>query len=329
MNSMKTSFDRRSFLKAAGFSAAAWVLPCTARADRTGQSRPNILWLSCEDISPHIGCFGDEHAITPNIDRLAREGVRYTNAFTTAGVCAPCRSGIITGMYQTTIGTHHMRCTAKLPAMIKAFSTYLRGAGYYCTNNSKTDYQTKDLRDAWDESSSKAHWQNRKGRQPFFAVFNFGGCHESGIAGESKYKSVTQRLEPSQRQDPNKLELPPYYPDTPVVREDWKRNYELITAMDAWAGDLIGQLKDDGLDDNTIIFFWSDHGVGLPRAKRWLYDSGTHIFRRPAHQLDRLRTHRDESGRFESPRVHAGSAVPRPESAGAEGIHFWRQGPNG
>jgi uncharacterized sulfatase len=233
--------------------------------------------LSCEDISPHIGCFGDEHAITPNIDRLAREGVRYTNAFTTAGVCAPCRSGIITGMYQTTIGTHHMRCTAKLPAMIKAFSTYLRGAGYYCTNNSKTDYQTKDLRDAWDESSSKAHWQNRKGRQPFFAVFNFGGCHESGIAGESKYKSVTQRLEPSQRQDPNKLELPPYYPDTPVVREDWKRNYELITAMDAWAGDLIGQLKDDGLDDNTIIFFWSDHGVGLPRAKRWLYDSGTHI----------------------------------------------------
>ncbi|MEA3226724.1 MAG: sulfatase-like hydrolase/transferase, partial [Planctomycetota bacterium] len=239
--------------------------------------RPNILWLSCEDISPHIGCFGDEHAITPNIDQLAREGVRYTNAFTTAGVCAPCRSGIITGMYQTTIGTQHMRCNAKLPPMIKAFTTYLRGVGYHCTNRSKTDYQTGDLRDAWNESNSKAHWRNRKDRQPFFAVFNFTGCHESGIASESKYKSVTAELKPSQRQDPKKLKLPPYYPDTPIVREDWKRNYELITAMDAWAGDLIGQLKEDGLYDNTIIFFWSDHGVGLPRAKRWLYDSGTHI----------------------------------------------------
>jgi uncharacterized sulfatase len=233
--------------------------------------------LSCEDVSPHIGCFGDEHAITPHIDQLAREGVRYINAFTTAGVCAPCRSGIITGMYQTTIGTHHMRCSAKLPPTIKAFTTYLRAAGYYCTNNSKTDYQTSDLRDAWNESRRKAHWRNRGRQQPFFAVFNFTGCHESGIANKSKYERVTARLKPSQRQDPTKLGLPPYYPDTPIVREDWKRNYELITAMDAWAGDFIGQLKADGLYDDTIIFFWSDHGVGLPRAKRWLYDSGTHI----------------------------------------------------
>ncbi|MHC4594828.1 MAG: sulfatase family protein, partial [Planctomycetota bacterium] len=133
------------------------------------------------------------------------------------------------------------------------------------------------LRDAWDQSSKKAHWRNRKNGQSFFAVFNFTGCHESGIAGESKYISVTKRLKPSQRQDPDKLKLPPYYPDTPIVREDWKRNYELITAMDAWAGDLIQQLKEDGLYEDTIIFFWSDHGVGLPRAKRWLYDSGSHI----------------------------------------------------
>lgn len=269
--------SRRSFLKAMGASATAAVLPGWGRAEAATAERPNILWLSCEDISPHLGCFGDEHAITPNIDQLARQGVRYTNAFTTAGVCAPCRSGIITGMYQTTIGTQHMRCNAKLPAMIKGFPSYLRGAGYYCTNRSKTDYQTGDLRDTWNESSGKAHWRNRKDRQPFFSVFNFTGCHESGIAGESKYRSVTARLKPSQRQDPQKLELPPYYPDTPIVREDWKRNYELITAMDAWAGDLIEQLKADGLYEETIIFFWSDHGVGLPRAKRWLYDSGTHI----------------------------------------------------
>jgi uncharacterized sulfatase len=244
----------------------------------TAAAAPNILWLSAEDISPHFGCYDDPHAITPTIDQLAKEGVRYSNAFTTAGVCAPCRSGIITGMYQTTLGTHHMRCNAKLPAKVKPFPTYLREAGYYCTNNSKQDYQFKAPKGSWDVSSGKAHWRNRKDKsQPFFAVFNYTGCHESGIASATKYKSVTSKLTKDQRQDPKKLTtLPPYYPDTPTAREDWKRNYELITAMDAWAGSLIQQLKDDGVYDNTIIFFWSDHGVGLPRAKRWLYDSGTH-----------------------------------------------------
>ena len=256
-----------------------WALAfCTLAAGALkAAERPNILWLSAEDISPHLGCYGDPHAITPHLDQLAKEGVRYTHAFTTAGVCAPCRSGIITGMYQTTIGTHHMRCNAQLPAHIKPFPLYLRKAGYYCTNNSKKDYQFREPKETWDVSGRKGHWRNRKKGQPFFAVFNFTGCHESGIASEAKYKSVTAGLKPSQRQDAKILKLPPYYPDTPVVREDWKRNYELITAMDAWAGELIAQLKADGLYENTIIFFWSDHGVGLPRAKRWLYDSGTRI----------------------------------------------------
>jgi arylsulfatase A-like enzyme len=239
--------------------------------------RPNILWLSAEDINAHIGCFGDDRAITPHLDQLAREGVRFTNVFTAAGVCAPCRSTIITGMYQTTIGTHHMRCKAKLPAHIRAFPAYLREAGYYCSNKSKTDYQFSAPKDTWDASSGKAHWRNRKPGQPFFAVFNFTGCHESGIASESKYKQVTKALKPEQRQDPDRLTLPPYYPDTPVTREDWKRNYELITALDDWVGGHIADLKAAGLYDKTIIMFWSDHGVGLPRAKRWLYDSGTHI----------------------------------------------------
>ena len=256
----------------------SWSPDLSAAGNEEPRARPNIVWLSCEDISPHIRCFGDENAITPNIDQLAREGVRYTNTFTTAGVCAPCRSAIITGIYQSTLGTHHMRCKAKLPDFVKPFPTYLRKAGYYCSNNSKQDYQFKTPDGVWDESSGKAHWRNRKDdSQPFFSVFNFGGCHESGIANESKYRSVSSVLTADQRQDPDKLELPPYYPDTPIVREDWKRNYELITAMDAWAGDLIQQLKDDGLYENTIVMFWSDHGVGLPRAKRWLYDSGTHI----------------------------------------------------
>ncbi|MFK7911981.1 MAG: sulfatase-like hydrolase/transferase [Akkermansiaceae bacterium] len=241
--------------------------------------RPNILWLSAEDINAHFGCYGDPHAITPNLDQLAKEGVRYTNAFTAAGVCAPCRSTIITGMYQTTIGTMHMRSKAVMPDSIKPFPIYLRKSGYYCTNNSKTDYQFRAPKDTWDESSGKAHWNKRTDTAtPFFSVFNFTGCHESGIANDSKYQSFTERLSPDERQDPQKLTtLPPYYPDTPRVREDWKRNYELITAMDAWVGDHISALKEAGIYENTIIIYWSDHGVGLPRAKRWLYDSGTRI----------------------------------------------------
>ena len=242
---------------------------------------PNILWISCEDISPHLACYGDPHAITPNLDRLAAEGVRYTHAFTAAGVCAPCRSTIITGMYQNSIGTHHMRSSATLPDWLRPFPMYLRDAGYYCTNNSKTDYQFKNPspREIWDESGGKAHWKNRgTADQPFFAVFNFTGCHESGIASEAKYETVTASLTEDERQDARALTtLPPYYPDTAIVREDWKRNYELITAMDDWAGDLIEELKRADQYENTVIFFWSDHGVGLPRAKRWLYDSGTRI----------------------------------------------------
>ena len=258
------------------FAIAPCMLSLVAMAEQ-----PNIVWISCEDISPHLGCYGDPHAITPNLDQLAEEGTRYTNTFTTAGVCAPCRSAIITGMYQNSIGTHHMRCNATLPAWLKPFPMYLREAGYYCTNNSKTDYQFSkpEKKEIWDVSGAKGHWKNRPQKsEPFFAVFNFTGCHESGIASGEKYETVTKNLAPAQRQDPNALTtLPPYYPDTAISREDWKRNYELITAMDAWAGDLIQQLKDAGEYDNTIIIFWSDHGVGLPRAKRWLYDSGTHI----------------------------------------------------
>ena len=241
------------------------------------QKRPNILWLSAEDISPHFGCYGDENAMTPNVDQLAKEGVRYSKAFTTAGVCAPCRSGIIMGMIQTTHGGHHMRCTATLPDEIKPFPYYMKKSGYYCTNNSKQDYQFKTPEGTWDFSGGKGHWQNRGKDQPFFSVFNYTGCHESGIAKTDKYRKVTKDLLEKYRQNPKKLEIPPYFPDTPTVREDWKRNYELITAYDLWVGDHIQELKDAGLYEDTIIVIWSDHGVGLPRSKRWLYNSGTHI----------------------------------------------------
>ena len=247
---------------------------CAQAADR-----PNILWLSAEDINAHFGCYGDPHAVTPHLDQLATEGVRYTHAFTAAGVCAPCRSGIITGMYQTSIGTMHMHCNAKMPDSIKPFPIYLREAGYFCTNNSKKDYQFKDPPETWDESSKKGDWSKRPDQtKPFFSVYNFGGCHESGIASKDKYETVTKNLSLEERQDPKQFtNLPPYYPRTPIVLNDWKRNYELITAMDAWVGEHIQRLKDAGIYEDTIIVYWSDHGVGLPRAKRWLYDSGTRV----------------------------------------------------
>lgn len=266
---------RRDFLKQAG-SLGALALMSGVSLGQTNQT-PNVIWFSCEDMGPHLNCYGFEKAITPNLDQLAREGIRYTHAFTSAGVCAPVRSGVITGMYQTSLGTSPMRCRAKLPDFVKGFPHYLRENGIYCTNNSKTDYQTNDITDAWDESSRQAHWKKRKAGQPFFAIFNYTGTHESAIFNKGKYTALTQDLKPEQRQDPAELEVPPYYPDTPKVREDQKRYYELITAMDAWVGEKIRELKRSLLYDDTIIVFWSDHGVGLPRCKRWVYDSGTHV----------------------------------------------------
>ncbi len=267
---------RQSITLLALVAAVVISLPCSSSL---AGDRPNILWLSCEDISPHLGCYGDPQATTPVLDQLAKEGMLYKNACVTAGVCAPCRSSIITGMYQTTLGTHHMRCKARLPDHVKLFPQYLREAGYYCTNNSKTDYQLASIpKETWDESSGKAHWRRRNDEDhPFFAVFNYTGCHESGIASTSKYESVTKGLPESHLHDADRLTLPPYYPDTPVVREDWKRYYDVISAMDRWAGGILEQLKEDGLAEDTIVFFWSDHGVGLPRGKRWLYDSGMHV----------------------------------------------------
>jgi len=251
----------------------------------TAQPRPNILWISTEDISPDLGCYGDGYAITPNIDRLASQSARYTNAFSNAPVCAPSRSAIITGMYTTTIGSMHMRSKAVPPAGVKAFTEYLRAAGYYCTNNSKTDYNFEAPPNhrppdtVWDESSPRAHWRNRPDKsQPFFSVINFTVTHESQArATPEQYAKNTARLTPAQRHDPAKAVLPPYYPDTPKVRQNWAMYYDNITAMDYLVADVLKQLEEDGLAENTVVFFWGDHGRGLPRGKRWPYDSGTRV----------------------------------------------------
>jgi len=263
--------SRRQFL-AGGLASAAPVVLSARRA-----ARPNILWISCEDTSPTLGCFGDPQAITPALDKLASEGVCYTRAYTVAGVCAPSRSGIITGMFPSTLGSHHMRCQAKLPAHVKCFPEYLREAGYYCTNNSKTDYNFPVPPKAWDESSGKAHYRHRAKGQPFFAVFNITTTHESRILIEAeKFRGLTARLTASQRRDPARMRVPAFHPDTPVTRRQWANYYELVTAMDYEVADRLKELENDGLLEDTIVFFWGDHGTGLPRAKRWLYESGTH-----------------------------------------------------
>lgn len=269
----------RLFQHAFGW-AAVLLVAVIVDSGRAGEqiSRPNILWISCEDSSPNLGCYGDRHAITPNLDRLANEGIRFENAFSVAGVCAPSRSCIITGMYPSSIGSQHMRSRATLSPQIRCFSEYLREAGYFCTNNSKTDYNFDPPRSAWDENSRTAHWKHRAADQPFFAVFNLVMTHESQVrADDATHAKNTAKLTDAQRQKPATIELPPYYPDTPVVRREWAHYLELLTAMDVRAGELLDELASAGLADNTVVCFFSDHGVGLPRAKRWLYDSGLHV----------------------------------------------------
>jgi len=232
-------------------------------------SRPNILWISCEDISPNLGCYGDRYAVTPNLDAFASQGALFNRCFTHAGVCAVVRSGLITGMYPPSIGSQHMRSRIVPPAFVKCFTEYLRAAGYYCTNRSKTDYNFEPPLTAWDESSGRSRdWRGRKPGQPFFSVINLTISHEHFI-WPSTYKELYH--------DPKQAILPSYFPDTPVTRRDQARYADIITEMDRQAGKILRQLKSDGLADDTIVFFWGDHGAGLPRGKRWIYESGTRV----------------------------------------------------
>lgn len=258
------------------FRVVALVVIAGTSSFGKADDRPNIVWLSCEDISSHLGCYGDPNATTPNLDAFAEQGVRYTKAFTVHGVCAPCRTGIITGMYPMGIGANHMRSKATLPDHIKCFPHYLRQAGYYCTNNSKTDYNFKwDEADVWDESSKKAHWKNRKDKdQPFFAVFNMTMTHESKIWPDG-WKKIVKDLPKERLHDPSKIDVPRLYPNTADVRAAYARLLDIITVMDLKVAEYLQELEDAGLTDNTIVIYWSDHGNGFPRAKRWIYDSGT------------------------------------------------------
>jgi len=261
------------------------------------QKQPNLLWIVCEDISPDLSMYGDSTAYTPNLDALAAKGTVFTKAFTTAGVCAPSRSSIITGMHHTSIGTMHMRTgndvfswgkrkypakvpftdmdgdtlrkySAVIPEQVKCFPEYLRKEEYFCTNNAKTDYQFAAPLSAWDENGDKAHWRNRKEGQAFFSVFNIGLTHESRLWRHEHLELTV---------DPKEVVVPPYLQDSKMSREMLARHYSNIELMDARVGEIVSELKEDGLYNNTIIFFYSDHGGPLPREKRELFDSGIHV----------------------------------------------------
>ena len=229
--------------------------------------RPNILWLTTEDIGPQLGCYGDKYADTPNLDRFAQRSVRYRHAWSNAPVCAPARTTIITGLYPPSIGAEHMRSQVRLPAALRLYPQHLRDAGYYCSNNSKEDYNLEKTGKVWDDSSNKAHWKNRAPGQPFFAIFNFTGTHESQI----------RRKGHTLVHDPAKARIPAYHPDTPEVRRDWAQYYDNITTMDGMFAKSLAELTAAGLADDTIVFFYGDHGSGMPRSKRWPYNSGLQV----------------------------------------------------
>jgi len=264
---MSTLLSRRQLISAApAFSLSQ------------GRRQPNILWITCEDLSPILGCYGDRYASTPNLDRLASQGVRYSHAYSAASVCAPSRSTLITGMFATSLGTMHLRGMQPLPDGVTGFPEYLRRAGYYCSNNEKQDYNFVAPPAVWDESSGTAHWRKRKPGQPFFSVFNIMATHQGQIRySREQFDKVNASLKPEQRHDPVRAPLPPYYPDTPVTRLNIAELYTQTTLMDARVGRILGELEADGLAGETIVFFFSDHGTGLPRGKRWLHDSGTRV----------------------------------------------------
>ena len=270
--------NRRHFLKNAAAAAASATLLGTLSSCSTQKDRPNILWLTAEDMSMTVRCFGDDYAVTPHLDKMAGEGVRYTQCYATAPLCTPARSSIITGIFASSLGTQHLRGIVPLSPNVKGYPEYLRAAGYYCSNNVKEDYNFETPASFWDESSDTAHWRKRPEGAPFFSIFNFMTTHQSQTRKEgAEYDAVVAQLSAEEWHDPAKAPLPPYYPDTPRVRQNVAAFYNQVTLMDREVGELLRQLEEDGLAENTIVFFYSDHGSGLPRGKRWSHVSGLHV----------------------------------------------------
>jgi len=268
-------------------------------AQKISKKPLNVVWISCEDMGPVLSAYGNKAVHTPNIDRLANEGIKYTNAYATVGVCAPSRFSIITGMYPARLGAHNMRTgdhnnfkwpeDIKLrkdkgvldksgknvpdyevvpPAYVKPFPEYLRAKGYYCVNDNKCDYQFNAPFTAWDDVYGGGSYKNAPEGRPFFYVKNYYTTHESRI-WLRKDKPMTVA--------PSSVSVPDYYADIPIVREGIARKYSNIEALDKEVGILLDALEADGVMENSVIFFWSDHGGNLLRQKRAVGDSGLHV----------------------------------------------------
>lgn len=255
-----------------GCVATLAVAPATI-APAADATRPNVLWLIAEDFGPHLGCYGYQNISTPNIDRLAAQGVRYTHAYTTAPVCSPSRSAFMTGMYQNAIGAQEHRTLNKkpLPDGVRVLPDWLRDAGYFSANivqmpagfgfkgTGKTDWNFKHEGNAFDSNQ----WDDLKGHQPFYAQLNFQETHRNFHA-----PAVS---------DPAKMEIPPYYPDHPVTRKDWAQYIDSAMELDRKVGKVLQQLEKDGLADNTVVLFFGDNGEANVRGKQFCYEEGFHV----------------------------------------------------
>ena len=247
---------------------------------------PNILWIMSEDMGPELGIYDTPQVKSPVIDKLAKNGMVFDNAFTTAPICSISRSALYTGMYQTTIGAHHHR-TGKnekkpLPQDVSLLTDQFREAGYFTAL--LTEVTEDKAKNKWLNAKSKTDWNftyegdaydtnnmsELKDNQPFFAHVQFSETHR----GKDWIDAINKIEHPA---DPKKVSIPPYYPDHPIVREDWADYLNAVMAFDLKTGFVLQRLKDEGLAKNTIVIVFSDHGRAMVRGKQWLYDSGLHI----------------------------------------------------
>ncbi|MHC4637878.1 MAG: sulfatase-like hydrolase/transferase [Planctomycetota bacterium] len=270
------NITRRRFLKESAIGLGALAAASQGLGAPKKADKPNILWITCEDISPNLGCYGDTYARTPVLDKMASEGVLFTNAYAICGVCAPNRSCLVTGVWPSTLGSHDMRSNSWLPQGMQCMPWYLQKAGYDCKllnlrsewggAQKKKDYNFIEPADTWSEGES---WKNsRDPKKPFYGVINIFCTHESQCRKSPRNRELF---------DPAKVPIPPFHPDTPEVRGNWAEYHENISEMDKRVGIILGQLEDDGLAEDTIVFFFGDHGAGMPGCKKWVWESGLRV----------------------------------------------------
>jgi N-sulfoglucosamine sulfohydrolase len=256
-------------------AAACSPIFAGATASVAPAQRPNILWLIAEDLGTELGCYGTKEVWTPNLDKLAASGMRYTRAYMVAPVCSASRSAFNTGMYQIAIGAHNHRSHRddgfQLPAGVRVVSDWMRDAGYFTANivelpaelgfrgTGKTDWNFQYTGKPFDSS----RWDDLKSHQPFYAQLNFQETHRAYNAPK--------------RADPAKVAIPPYYPDHPVTRQDWAAYLDAATELDRKIGLVLKQLEMEGMMDNTVLFFFGDNGQSHVRGKQFVYEEGLHV----------------------------------------------------